>query len=397
MFKTSLPILISGAGIAGLAFARQLKKAKIPFTLIEKRSQLTAEGTGIALPANAMRALRFLGLASAIERHAHPVDTIIYTDAAGATLSKASLLEAPLNTDQFVALHRHQLHEILYEGLNEPIHFNTTIKHISQTQNGVLVTFNEPTLKQTAFSAVIGADGVHSTVRQLAFTQQPLADLGVSIWRWISPYPTHDLQPTYLLGGQDVFMAYPMSKDTVYCYAHALDPDNLHTQASDHQSTLTQQFGHYGSIAKTLLGRLPKNSEIIPGRLRSVAQPVFTSGRAALIGDASHACSPMLQQGAACALEDAIILSTLLQHCSIEKAFSQYAQLRSEPINWITTASDGPMKLLINLDQQKLPALYQKIRENGPLNVQGWRQLLARNPLQELSAHMTRKKEQPIF
>jgi len=206
-------ILISGAGIAGLGLARQLKKLHIPFKIIEKRTHLSTDGAGIALPANAVKALRYMGLGNNVDQHTHQVNKIIYTDSTGTTLSEASLLVEPLNTDRFVALHRHKFHDILREGVDGAIHFSTTINQITRTKNGVLVKFNNPELKEEEFSAVIGADGIKSHVRQLAFADTPLTDLGVTIWRWTCKYPTHDLQPTYMLGARDIFMAYPIGKD----------------------------------------------------------------------------------------------------------------------------------------------------------------------------------------
>ena len=383
-------ILISGAGIAGLGLARQLKKLNIPFKLIEKQSNLSTDGAGIALPANAVNALRYIGLGCHIDKYTHQVNKIIYTDSHGMILSEASLLEPPLDTDKFVALHRHKFHDILREGIDDVICFNTTINKMTQTKNGVLVTFNNS--EQEEFSAVIGADGVNSYVRQLAFVDTPLVDLGVTIWRWTCKYPTHSLQPTYMLGLRDIFMAYPIGEDEVYCYAHAYDPENLSSKSASHRDTLIKQFSQYEGIAKIMLEILPEDQFIIPGRLRSVPKPLFTSGRIALIGDAGHACSPMLQQGAACALEDVIALSELLKHFSVEDALSHYKKFRNERINWITASSDGPMKMLINMNEQMLSAIQQKIRENGPLNVQGWKKLLSTNPLTEISIYVEKQK-----
>ena len=165
MFRRSLmptkKILISGAGIAGLGLARQLKKLNIPFKIIEKRTHLSTDGAGIALPANAVKALRYMGLGSNIDQHAHQVNKIIYTDSTGIILSEASLLDEPLNTDRFVALHRHKFHDILRAGIDGAVHFGTTINQITRTENGVLVKFNNPDLSQEEFSAVIGADGIN--------------------------------------------------------------------------------------------------------------------------------------------------------------------------------------------------------------------------------------------
>jgi 2-polyprenyl-6-methoxyphenol hydroxylase-like FAD-dependent oxidoreductase len=383
---SSKKILISGAGIAGLGLARQLKKFNIPFKLIEKRPHLTTDGAGIALPANALKALQYIGLGDEIDSQTHQVNKIIYTDSEGAILSEASLLEKPLNADKFVALHRQKFHDILRAGIDEVIQFDTTINKITPMKNGVIVTFNN--LEQEEFSAVIGADGVNSFVRQLIFPDISLVDLGVTIWRWTCQYPTHSLQPTYMLGLRDLFLAYPIGENEVYCYAQTYDPENLSFKSKNHRDTLNKIFGQHGGIAQTMLGILPENQLIIPGRLRSMPNGLFSSGRIALIGDAGHACSPMLQQGAACALEDVIALSELLNIFSVEDALLHYKKFRHERVNWIITSSDGPMKMLININPQMLSTILEKIRENGPLNVQGWRKLLSTNPLTEISDYI---------
>lgn len=396
MFRESIikhkKILISGAGIAGLALARQLKKLNIPFVIIEKRSHMTTDGAGIALPANAVQALRYIGLSSDIDLHGYQVQRIIYTDTTGMVLSDASLSESPLNRDRFVALHRNQFHKILCQDIEDKICFGTTIDLMTPTKSGILVKFNNPEMKPEEFSAVIGADGINSRVRQLIFKDTSLTDLGVTIWRWTCKFPTHDLQPTYMLGARDVFMVYPISENEVYCYSHIFDPQDLSSKFSDNKMLLKKHFGEYGGIAKIMLSILPDNRYIIPGRLRSISQPVFSSGRVALIGDAGHACSPILQQGAASALEDVIVLSELFRHFSIPDALDHYREFRSERIHWITTSSDGPMKMLINIDSKMLSIRQQNIRENGPLNVQGWKKLLSINPITELDHYIDRNK-----
>lgn len=384
-------ILIVGAGIAGLSLARQLKKLNIPFMIIERRNSLSTEGAGIALPANAMQALRYLELDNKIEQHAYQVHKIIYTDSKGNLLSEASLLEPPLNSDRFVALHRYKFHEILSEGISD-IHFNTTIEKFSPTPHGVHVQFNNTKLNAEEFSAVIGADGVSSQVRQLTFADQSLVDLGVTIWRWTCEYPTHNLQPTYMAGMKNIFMAYPIGENEIYCYAHVFDPESLNSKNSDHQASLKYYFGEYGGIAQTMLMFLPDNQFIIPGRLRAVPNPLFAKGRIALVGDAGHACSPMLQQGAALALEDIIVLSKFLENFPVPEALVHYACFRSERVNWVSASSDGPMKMLINMTPEIWSEVQKRIRENGPLNVQGWRKLLVSSPLKEIMPYLDKWK-----
>lgn len=373
------PILISGAGIAGLSLARQLKKLNIAFEIIEKRSSLFSDGAGIALPANAVKALRCMGLEDSIAQHTHRVKQIIYTDYLGHVLNQASLLEAPLNFDWFVALPRQTLQDILCKEIEKEIHFATTMQSIEPADDGLVVTFSN--LKKKEYSAVIGADGIHSRVRELTFKNASLVDLGVTTWRWVSAYNTENLQPTYMLGHGDVFMAYPISQNAVYCYAHVLDKEEKLYIQKNKRELIKDFFKQYGGVVPHFLEILPENNDIIAGRLRSVSQPLFISNRVALMGDASHACSPMLQQGAALAFEDAIVLSALLKQFSIQDAFNHYENQRRERVTWVLNASDTPLKSAINIDEKAYIARNQMIREKGPLNVLGWRQLLQSNPI----------------
>lgn len=389
-------ILIVGAGIAGLALARCFDKFNIQYLLIDKNPQLSSEGAGIALPANAVKALRHLDLHDQVLAHAHRVQKIIYTKPSGDILSEDSLLTPPFNTEPFVALHRRQLHRILQAEVKGEIHLNSSIKEIAQAGDGVTVQFDSATLSEEKFSAVVGADGINSTVRKSVFGEIPLVDFGVSNWRWTCPYPTRGLQPTYMLGAQDVFMAYPISENEVYCYAQIYDPKGTFVKTGrDHRRFLNKYFHPYAGIARALLPLLPDTSSIIPGRLRSVPRPFFTQGRVALVGDAGKACSPTLQQGAACAFED-IVLSEMLNNFHLDEAFSHYQEYRESRVRWIVEASDMPMKSLPAMNS--FFSLFKRnlyIQYRGPFNVQGWKKLLSIDPLAELPAFIEQKKESP--
>ncbi len=395
MFKNheshSQEVLIVGAGIAGLSIARQFQKLNIPYRIIEKRSGITTDGAGIALPANAIKALRYMGLGEQIEANAHRVNQIIYTDETGKILSQASLDQPLLNHDWFAALHRHKLHEILLQDIKD-IQFDTTVEQIHFTEHGASIKFNYSS-KREEFSAIIGADGVNSRTRRLIFPNNQLMDLGVTIWRWTCQYDTSKLQPTYLLGPRDIFMVYPISPNEVYCYAHMFDPDDVysHVNASD---MLRKSFAHYGDIVKEMLTLLPEHDVIVPGRLRSFTQPEFAIEKIALIGDASHACSPMLQQGAASSFEDAIVLSELMNEFPLDQAFLYYESFRKERVCWTLTASDGPIKSLINVDEIAVLERNKRIHKNGPLNVLGWQTLFTMDPLAELQKFIAKQKLQ---
>ena len=373
-------ILISGAGIAGLCLARQLKKHGIAYTLVEKKEALDAIGAGIALPANAVRALRFMGLSESLNQM-HQVKQIIYARPNGRVISQASLLNAPLNRDKFVALQRSKLLSILEEKLDNEIHFNTAIVEMKQLDAGVEVSFSNSSL-DGQYDAVIGADGLYSTVREKGFEAFNLLDLGVTNWRWTVEYPTRYLQPTYMLGMKNIFLAYPIGRNRVYCYLHQADKTNQYGASDEARANISVLFNHYQGVAEPLLKLLPDNHQIYTGRLRSVPKALFSQGDMALIGDASNACSPMLQQGAACAFEDAIVLSELLAKFPVREAFKYYHTLRNSRVNWIVKTSDDSMRSFIKVNSKlSLMARNLLIKKKGPLNVLGWKHLLSSCPL----------------
>nr|MCH9717361.1 FAD-dependent monooxygenase [Gammaproteobacteria bacterium] len=381
-------ILISGAGIAGLSLARQFNKHGIKYTIIEKKSALDTLGTGIALPANAVRALRFMGLSSALNQM-HQVKEIIYAGVSGRIISQASLLDAPLNKDKFVALQRSKLQDILQHDLNlktnQTIYFDTSIIGMKQRDKGVDVICSNPDLNGH-YDAVIGADGLYSTVRDLAFDAPPLVDLGVTNWRWVCDYSTRGIQPTYMLGRKNAFLAYPIGRHQIYCYAHQADLSNQYAEPNQADQHITQLFSDYDGIARPLLANLPDNKAIHTGRLRSVPSPLFSEADVALVGDASNACSPMLQQGAAAAFEDVIVLSELLAKFSVRDALLYYKKLRYQRVNWVVKTSDDGIKSFIKVNSRwSMMARNLLIKKNGPLNVLGWKHLLSTCPLDELT------------
>lgn len=316
-----------------------------------------------------------MGFSEAVD-HLHQVTDIIYSRANGCVISQASLLTDPLNRDKFVALGRAELLHILKQDIEDDIHFNVTITDIKQRESGVDVVFSNPALNGH-FQAVIGADGIHSTVRDLGFGQTDLDDLGVTNWRWVCEYPTEHLQPTYMLGMKNVFMAYPMGLNRIYCYAHQSDVAAQYQHADEAKVNLHQLFANYQGIAKSLLKILPENNHIYTGRLRSLPAPILSHGDLALIGDASNACSPMLQQGAACAFEGAIVLSELLANFSVREALERYRTERQQRVNWIMQTSDDSIKSFIKVTSRlSMMARNVFIKQKGPLNVLGWKHLL---------------------
>ncbi|MGV3740066.1 MAG: FAD-dependent monooxygenase [Gammaproteobacteria bacterium] len=388
-------MVISGAGIAGLCLARQLKKHGISYTLIEKKPELDTTGAGIALPANAVRALRHMGLSEFVDR-LHQVNRIIYSQSNGKIINQASLFDTPLNVDKFVALDRTELLTALQDGIQDEIHFNTTITAVQHQDSGVDVTFSNPKLNGS-YQIVIGADGIYSKVRELCFEPFELEDLGVTCWRWIAEHSTEGVQPDYIFGINNSFLAYPIGKNRIYCYAQQTDRKGQYQNANKAYENLNNLFKNYKGIARLLLDKIPSNQYIYTDRLRSVPAPLFTRQGVALIGDASSACSPTLQQGAASAFEDVIVLSELLAHFPAKKALEYYQMQCSERVNWIVKTSDNAIKSFVKMNSLAGAMLRNLFfKRKGPINVLGWRQLLSKCPLESVISFIESNADEKV-
>lgn len=373
---SSPKILISGAGIAGLSLARLLSKAGIDFVIIEKRANDYSSGSGIALPFNAMMALRTLGLAEQVLDVAHQVHQVRYAKKNGQTIASASLDEAPLNKDKFVAMKRTELQDILAKDVVAHIHYQTVIESLAQLSDGVEIKCSNAALNGK-YDLVVAAEGIHSPLRKQCYpNERTVLDHNIPTWRFIVDYPNHGLEPLYMFARTELFMAYPIGPDSLYCYGHIYDETDKYSQGNAHQH-LTDVFGDFGGEVPAILKRAAEVN-VQSGRLQSVARPYYSSGRIVFVGDAGNACSPLLQQGAASAFEDVICLAEQLQHHSIEQAIRSYQQIRSPRVEWIVKSSDGPIKMIKKM-RNPIGAFLRTmmIKKKGPLNVVGWRYLAA--------------------
>lgn len=183
-----LRILVVGAGIAGLGAARAIRQRGLTAHVVERVPAWSHTGAGIYLPGNAARALRALGLESAVADRAALIAHQRISDHRGRLLADIDLAALWGDVGPCLALHRGDLHEVLASrGDPVTIRMGLPVQRLSQRDGIVTVGFGDGTSDR--YDVVIGADGIHSTVRELAVGIGAVRPLGQLAWRFVTECP----------------------------------------------------------------------------------------------------------------------------------------------------------------------------------------------------------------
>jgi 2-polyprenyl-6-methoxyphenol hydroxylase-like FAD-dependent oxidoreductase len=305
----ALRVLIAGGGIAGLALARALKQRGLESEIVERADDWDRTGTGLFVPANGVRALAALGLDEAIRRRSCVIPGQRVLDHRGRRLCEVDLGELWRDTGPCLAMHRHALHQVLLDGaVGTKIRPGTTVEFVSEGATSVGVRFSDRSSRE--YDVLVGADGVHSSIRQLVFDGAPPRHVGQVSWRLVLEGAPPVTTWTVMLAPGRAFLLIPIGDRRLYCYADVNAPDARDpTDGVLHR--FVDLFRDFGEPVRGVLRRLwdvrPYFSPIEEVTLRS-----WVHGRVVLIGDAAHATAPNMAQGASMAMEDALVLAEML-------------------------------------------------------------------------------------
>jgi len=288
-------ILIVGAGMAGLGLARALQRRDVPFDIVERAPRAT--GAGIFLPANAVRALGELGVSGL----GHPITRMRLLDQRGKRLLDLSFDTIWGDTGPCVAVERAELHRSLAEGV--PVRYGV----------------DYPAAVGGTYDLVVGADGIRSGIRGTPVPQP----IGLVAWRFLAETGAPAGEWTAWQGRNRTFLAVSLGGGRAYCYADA---------ATAPTGDWRELFSDFTNPVPALAAQ-GANAHV--GPIEEV-EPVYTAGPGeVLIGDAAHAFSPNMAQGAALAFEDALVLAELLDTQPFETVVRDFAARRLPRANWV--------------------------------------------------------------
>lgn len=330
-------IAIIGAGIGGLTTALALKKAGISFKVYESADELKPVGAGIILAMNAMQVYSDLGLADKIARNGNRISAINLTKPNFDKLSSndLSFFEKQFNVST-TAIHRADLHKVLAEEVGqEHIVLGKRLQHIIPTENNHRLEFEDGTSAEAQY--LIGADGIRSVVRTQLFPESEYRDAGQWCWRGvvdnIEMLGTYQHEANEAWGKGTRFGFVRLNDRQLYWYFLA-DKD-----MAEADSDIMPFLKEYHPSVEQIIKATPKENWFVSAIMDLKPIQQWSLDNVCLIGDAAHATTPNLGQGACQAIEDAYILGELLQKHSINEAFRLYPLLRKKKAHAVVNMS----------------------------------------------------------
>lgn len=338
-------VLICGGGIGGLTAAAALQQEGIPVRVFEQAPELREVGAGVSLWPNAMRALSLLGLFRAVLGEHVPIERILVQRRDGRVLLR--LTDAGGYQEPGICVHRAYLQRVLAERV-PPDRLNLGRRLVDFQSDGASVTAVFQDGSRARGPLLIGSDGIHSIVRARLHGAAPARYRGYEIWRAMSEFdlPHHLLgQSTEWWGPGRRFGVLPGEPGRVFWYAThttasgATSDDGIHDYGED-RARLRTLFADWPPVVRQLIDA-PGGSDLVRTRAHDRwVPPTWGAGPVTLLGDAAHAMTPNMGQGACTAIEDAVVLARCLaRHGLTSEALRRYEEARAPRTRWMVRQS----------------------------------------------------------
>jgi 2-polyprenyl-6-methoxyphenol hydroxylase-like FAD-dependent oxidoreductase len=337
------PVIIIGAGYAGLSLALFLKKAGITSIIFEAYPDVKNAGGGIGLAPNGIHVLEALGLNEKVINAGKRIDYNNFRNYRGKFLARIKLNAIKKFGQPFVMISRAALQQILYQEVVEQgieVVFQKRLKGINEDDKGITAVFDDQSSVEGAL--IVGADGIHSATRKIIFNNAfPEVYTGFygaggfvqmsAVEQYLGQYDHDALNLSFGLSGFFGFNFQTADELMWWCSVELPEQDakqvltefsadalknKLATDYKDFYQPVPQLVANSDHIIKTVMYDMP-------------SIPEWYKGKAILIGDAAHAVSPTSGLGASLALEDAMVLAKLLRKYKMTEYSSAFFDFQS--------------------------------------------------------------------
>ena len=332
-------ILIVGGGIAGLSVAAALRQQGMTPELVERSTVWPAVGVGINLPANGVRVLRELGIGETVDRTAAVIHRWGFFDQQGELLCQTDLGELWREVGPCLGITRVRLQEaLLSRAAAAPHRLGVSLTALTQDENRVSVSFSDGTSGD--YDLVVGADGIYSTVRELAVDSSSPRYAGQMVWRSIIPIRPQGLVDMMVLLGEGCFFGVvPMGEAYTYGFG-AVDSKPFEDPLAGRLERFRRRFAGFGPPVPEYLAALQRDQQLHVGPIEWVDLDEWHRARVVLIGDAAHAGPPHMGEGGCMAMEDALVLAAVLRTAdTLQSALEAHVRRRRPRADWVQEQS----------------------------------------------------------
>ena len=338
--------IIIGAGIGGLTTAIALAQKGFDITVYEQAPQLNEVGAGVWLAPNGLKVLERLGIVDEFLKIGHELELITIKDTSDKNITYIDGKEIRKRHNYTtLAIHRAKLQKQLATHIpDERLILNKKCIDYSQSSNQVHLTFQDNTSETADF--VIFADGIHSVARKKMNGELNLRYSGQTCWRFILdnyklPEDQKDKMYEIWSDKKGLRAAYSqLNENQVYCYITNFIKPGLQDNKSSIKNDLLELCSDFQPLVKKLISDCDENIIIRSDLFDFKPINNWIDQNILLLGDAAHATTPNLGQGACQAIEDALVLANELNSSdSINSAYNKFQKRRIEKAHYVTNTS----------------------------------------------------------
>ena len=376
MVTRKLSVAVVGAGMGGLAVAATLRRAGIDVAVYEQAARFGRIGAGIQMMPNSMKVLRGIGIEDRLRAIAFAPYSHLNRDGYTGEITRELPMPESLYGAPYLCMHRADLHDALASAVpSEIVHLDKKLTGLDQKGGQVTLHFTDGS--SATADAVVGADGVHSTVRDIVVGPDEPIHKGRIAYRAVFPAT---LLGDFDIGrsrtkwwGRDrhiVIYYTTKAKSELYFVTSVPEPGEWITKeswsAKGDVKELRDAYADFHQDVRNVLNACPDCHKW--AILEREPLPRWSDGNVALLGDAAHPMTPYMAQGAATSIEDAAVLARCLEGSGgddIPAAFRRYeahrkprtsvVQAISSANTWMRDERGGDTSWLYGYDAWNAP------------------------------------------
>ena len=343
-----LRVLIHGGGIGGLTLAAALGRRGHTVEVVEVRDELDASGVGIIQPSNALHVMREIGVLDDCLEAGFEWEILTIADPAGRTLAEIPqprMEDLPSNN----GIPRPALARVLNAAAVDAgatIRFGATITALTDDGRGVDVTLSDGSTGR--WDLVVGFDGIGSPLRTLLYGDRYSPQYtGFANWR--ATVPRQDGVRGVVMGtaGKDAkALLTPITDELMYLGAVFAEPEEFRPDPERAHEQLARRLAMFSGPVAEALAAVTDPASVVYSRISQVTvEEPWHVGRVVLAGDAAHASTPHIAQGAAMAVEDALVLARSLEaEADVTAALDAWEARRRPRAMWVQAMSRAVLK-----------------------------------------------------